>query len=106
MLRTRIAFIATATLVATLLVLVPALAIAGSVSVTATFVIAPSVSAEVVDGGLVVYSTVPWQLVAEVAGPEGETRRIHESGERTGGSGVYVEAPDLIGYSLVPETTR
>ncbi len=99
---TRTAFVALVTVALVVAILgVPVLAAATSASVTVTFVVAPSVTAEVVDDGLRVLSNAPWTLVAETA--EGS---VTVQGDATGGAGRLVELPGLTGYTLVLESSR
>ncbi len=84
----------------------PTFAIADSASVTVNFKISPTVSAEVVDGGLLIRSNAPWQLVAEVADEDGSVVTLREGGPATGSAGALVAADDLIDYALVLDTAR
>ena len=100
----------TGALVAGLLVVaaltLPVFAVADSASVTVSFRVTPTVSAEVVEGGLFVRSNAPWRLVAKTAGPDGSTVTLSDSGPATGAAGVLIEADSLIEYSLVIDTGR
>jgi len=84
----------------------PVFAVGGSASVTVSFSVAPAVSAEVADGGLLVRSNAPWELTAEVMDASGATFTVNECGPATGSAGALVEASELISYSLVLKTAR
>ena len=84
----------------------PVFAVADSASVTVSLSVAPTVSAEVIDGGLFVRSNAPWQLTAEVVDASGDIVTVSKNGPATGSAGAMIEADDLIGYSLVLDTAR
>lgn len=85
---------------------IPAFAVADSASVTVTFHIDPCVTAQAVDGGLLIRSNAPWQLVAESSHIDGTPTSVRESGPATGSEGTLIEAENLTGYTLVLETAR
>ncbi len=79
----------------------PVFAVADSASVTVTFRVSPSVTAQAVDDGLLIRSNAPWTLTAQTA--EGA---VSVSGPATGSKGALVEMDALAGYSLVLDTPR
>ena len=79
----------------------PASAVADTASVTVFAQVAPAVSAEIAEGGLLVRSNAPWELMLEVADAEGRVRVVGRRGTATGAVGLLVAAEDLIAYSLV-----
>lgn len=84
----------------------PIFAVGGSASVTVSFTMAPTVSAEVIDGGLFVRSNAPWELSAEVVDASGTIITVSECGPATGSAGVRVETGELVSYSLVLKSPR
>ena len=84
----------------------PVFATADSAQVTVSFSVNPTVSAEVVEGGLFVRSNAPWRLTAEIADADGGTVTVSENGPATGSAGALIEAEGLVGYSLVLDSAR
>ena len=83
----------------------PVFAIADSTSVTVTFRVSPTVSAEIVDDGLLIQSNAPWQLTGTMRDVDG-VATIHESGGATGATGSIVHLEDLVDYTLVLDPAR
>ena len=88
-------------LLLTALVALPGIATADEASVVVNLSENPSVDATVVDGGLLLHTNTAWTLTVDTADGV-ETM----SGPATGSKGHYVAAEDLVGYTLVAETTR
>ena len=79
----------------------PVFAAADSATVTVTFRVNPSVTAQAVDDGLLIRSNAPWTLTAQTdEGP------LSVSGPATGSKGALVEMDTLEDYSLVLDTPR
>lgn len=101
----RATLVVTALLLAALVVL-PATAAAEQATVVVKFQVSPYVAAAVVDDGLVLHTNTAWVLTTETLAHDGSVVMETVNGPATGSAGLHVEVDNLVGYTLVAETTR